>query len=100
MADQLTHDDIQRMVNDAVEAMPLEECRSCDCFQAFFVQLDVDSDGQAVDITSPFKVVRERMHGCLGCDPCPPAADFAKYLKRQERQRAQQTNSADRKGGG
>lgn len=81
MTEDLTRDDVAGVVRDTAASLPRHECRTCDCFQGFLTQLELDSGADVSDITGPWKVVRGEMHGCLGCDPCPPGAAFAEYQK-------------------
>lgn len=84
MNDQLTRNDVDRMVRDSVAGLPRDECRTCDCFQGFLTQLEIDAEEDVSVILCPHKEVKEKMHGCLGCDPCPPGAAFADYLKKRQ----------------
>ena len=80
----VTRKDVERVVHDTVAGFRRKECRTCDCFQGFLTQLEIDAAQDVGDITTPHKVDKARMHGCLGCDPCPPGAAFAAYLKRAQ----------------
>lgn len=81
MAEELTRDEVARRVRQTTDCLRHEECKTCDCFQGFLTQLELDSGDDVSDITAPWKVKRDDMHGCLGCDPCPPGAAFAEYQK-------------------
>ena len=83
MNDGLTRKDVERMVGGTVAEFPRVECRTCDCFQGFLTQLEIDAAEDVSDVTWPHKVAKDEMHGCLGCDPCPPGAAFAEYLKKR-----------------
>lgn len=87
MSEPLTHEDVQRLVRETVSGMPHEQCRTCDCFQGFLAQLEIDAIESVSGVTGPLRVEREEMHGCLGCDPCPAGAAFAEYLKAQQQER-------------
>lgn len=81
MEHKLTRDEVADRVSEAAAALPREECRTCDCFQGFLTQLELDAETDVSDITVRWKTDRDQMHGCLGCDPCPPGSAFAKYQK-------------------
>jgi len=76
---------MQKTITDLLGKLPREECRTCDCFQGFLTQLELDSREDVSDIIAPLKVSRDKMHGCLGCDPCPPGAAFSKYIRRMKK---------------
>jgi len=73
---------VQKTVTDLIKKFPREECRTCDCFQSFLTQLELDANEDISDIIAPLKISLDKMHGCLGCDPCPPGAAFSKYIRR------------------
>ncbi len=56
-------------------------CRTCDCYQGFVTQLELEAGADAAGVAAGLKVPADQMHGCLGCDPCPPADAFAAYLR-------------------
>lgn len=82
MVKELTREQVASRVREATAWLPHDECRTCDCFQGFLTQLELDAADDVSDITVPWKVNRGEMHGCLGCDPCPPGAAFAEYQKQ------------------
>jgi hypothetical protein len=86
MEHKLTRDEVANRVSEVTASLPREECRTCDCFQGFLTQLELDAEHDVSDITGSWKTPREDMHGCLGCDPCPPGAAFAKYQKETQKQ--------------
>jgi hypothetical protein len=47
----LRRDDAARMVERVVEGLPRAECRTCDCFQGFLTQLEIDCQEDVGDIT-------------------------------------------------
>lgn len=77
-----TREDTKRILDDLLPHLPREECRTCDCFQGFLTQLDIDATDAIENLVGPLRASREDMHGCLGCDPCPPGAAFTEYLKK------------------
>jgi hypothetical protein len=81
MEHKLTRSEVAARVGETTASLPRQECKTCDCFQGFLTQLELDSRDDVSNLTAPWKVKRDEMHGCLGCDPCPPAAAFAEYLK-------------------
>ena len=87
MDKQLTRDEINTLVENLARAFQHDECGTCDCFQGFLTQLELDHGEGASDITRKYKPAGKRMHGCLGCDPCPPGAAFAEYLRRIQKER-------------
>lgn len=78
----LSRADAARRLDKARQAVPKDACWSCDCFQGFLTQLELDAAEDVTDLTDPLKVPREQMHGCLGCDPCPPGEAYSQYLRR------------------
>ena len=68
------------LLRGATESLRHEECRTCECFQAFVTQLEIDAAEDLAAITVRWKIDREAMHPCLGCEPCPPADAYARYL--------------------
>ena len=82
MNDRLTQESVGRVVRDCVAGFPRDECRTCDCFQGYLTQLEIDATEDVSDIVGPFKVTNEEMHACLGCDPCPPGTTFSEHLKK------------------
>jgi len=76
-------DNIQCVLAELLEQLPRPECRTCDCFQGFITQVELDAETDISAMTNPLKVESAKMHACLGCDPCPPAEAFARYLKKK-----------------
>lgn len=87
MGDILTREEVEAHVREVTSSLPRDACRTCDCFQGFLTQLEIDCEDDVSDITGTWKVGREGMHGCLGCKPCPPGAVFAQYLNAGQRKR-------------
>jgi hypothetical protein len=79
----LARDEVKRYLDQVEAGLPSNECSTCDCFQGFLAQLELDAVEDVSDLTRRFKVPRAQMHGCLGCEPCPPGSMFADYLRRQ-----------------
>jgi hypothetical protein len=80
MADELTRAEVKQRVEDLIADIEKDACRTCDCFQGFLTQLELDATEDVSDILEPLKVDREQMHGCLGCDPCVPGEHFCRYI--------------------
>ncbi len=76
-------DAIKALLDELVCSLPLEECRTCDCFQGFLTQLEIDSEADLSEILDPLQIAPCDMHACLGCDPCPPGTAFAEYLRNR-----------------
>jgi hypothetical protein len=85
MEGNLNRREVAERVREATSSLPRDECRTCDCFQGFLVQLELDFGEDVADIVSAWRIGRESMHGCLGCDPCPPGSAFAEYLKQERK---------------
>jgi hypothetical protein len=81
----MKRNDVRALVDDALMDLPRKECRTCDCFLGFLTQLELDAEDDVRDITSPLRVPKSEMHGCLGCNPCPPGAAFARYLEGMQK---------------
>jgi len=81
MSEPLSTEEVEAMLTALRKAVGREECWSCDCLQGFLIQLEMDAEPSAAELTEPLKVPSAQMHGCLGCDPCPPGAAFADYLR-------------------
>lgn len=75
------------MLAETSQCLPRKSCHSCDCFQGFVTQLEIDAEDDAKKAAAPFKVDRSKMHRCLGCDPCPPGNAYSRYLKRAQQLR-------------
>lgn len=76
----LNRKEVRRLVTVTVASLPHAERRTCDCFQGFITQLELDAGEDVSDVTSAWKASRDQMHGCRGCDPCPPGSAFAEYI--------------------
>lgn len=76
MKQKLSRKEASRILEDQVGLLPRAECRACECFQGFLVQLEIETAEDIRDLTGPLKVNPFEMHHCLGCDPCPPAEAF------------------------
>ncbi len=83
MSSGLAVDDVRSLLEKLRRSAIREECWSCDCFQGFITQLELDAADDVKNLTDCMKVTHDEMHGCLGCDPCPPAVVFAEYLSRK-----------------
>jgi hypothetical protein len=81
MADRLTADQVRALVADAVQDVRHEACHSCECFQGYLVQLEMDADPAAQEALQPYRRGREETHSCLGCEPCPSGEHYARYLR-------------------
>ena len=80
----LTHDEVENLVNDVLDDIERDACRTCDCMQGYLVQLELDAAEDVSDAIGPLKVDREGIHGCLGCDPCVPGEHFSRYIRSND----------------
>jgi len=72
---------IKELVEELKGSVIREECRTCECFQGFIAQLEMDFENILPDADlHDMKVEPEKMHCCLGCSPCPPADVYSRYL--------------------
>ncbi len=85
MARGPTAENVKAVLDKLKQAVTREECRSCDCLQGLITQLELDAGEDVSHLTTPLKVDRDKLHGCLGCDPCPPGALFAEYIRHQRK---------------
>lgn len=85
MTQELTRQEAVEHVREITSWLPREECRTCECFLGFITQLELDSEENALEVFSQFRVDRRKIHGCLGCDPCPPGSAFSEYLKKERK---------------
>jgi hypothetical protein len=76
MKRMITHKEALKIIGDLKGSLPRDECRTCECYQGFLVQIGIEASEDIRDLTDPLKVKTFEMHGCLGCDPCPPADAF------------------------
>jgi hypothetical protein len=76
MKRKITHKEVVKILGDLKDSLPRVECQTCECYQGFLVQLEIEALEIIKDLTDPLKVNSFEMHGCLGCDPCPPAEAF------------------------
>lgn len=84
----LTADDVRRLLKLLREDLPRQECTTCDCLLGFVTQLQIDAVEDVSHLVAAWQVPREEMHHCLGCDPCPPAEVYSDYLRRKNRDSA------------
>ena len=77
--------EVRLLANALKDASIRDECSTCECYQAFLAQLEIDGTPGAIQLLRTLAVPADRIHPCLGCDPCPPAEVFAKYLGDQPR---------------
>ncbi len=75
---RLSLDEVRKLVNEIKGSVIRKECWSCDCFQAFLAQLEIDGTPGAVQQIHSLEVSAKEIHPCLGCDPCPPAEVFTR----------------------
>ena len=74
--------EVEKLVEKARSSISKPQCLTCDCFQGFLVQLEIDCPEYIGNIVNPLKVPKERMHGCLGCVPCPAGELFSEYIRK------------------
>ena len=79
---------LRKQLQDLSVSLPRQECASCDCFQGFLTQLEIDFGKPILPVTGHYRVDRVDWHGCLGCDPCPPGGAFADYIRKCKDSRA------------
>lgn len=84
---KLGRNEVQALLQAAVDSFPHGECNTCECFLGYLAQLRIDSDPAPAgkDLFTPYKVDRASIHRCLGCDPCPPGALYAEYMQKKQR---------------
>lgn len=77
----LSRKEVEKLVERVKNEASKPQCLTCDCFQGFLVQLEMDCPENVGDIVTPLKVSKEKMHGCLGCVPCPAGELFCEYIR-------------------
>jgi len=82
---RLSLEEVRKLVNEAKASSIRKECFSCDCFQAFLTQLEIDGTPGALQQIHSLQVSPQEIHPCLGCNPCPPAEVFTRYLEKRNR---------------
>jgi hypothetical protein len=82
---KLGRNEVQALLQAAVDSFPHGECKPCECFLGYLAQLRIDSDSAGKDLFTPYKVDRASIHRCLGCDPCPPGELYAEYMQKKQR---------------
>lgn len=80
---RLSLDEVRRLVNEVQASSIRKECVSCDCFQAFLAQLEIDGTPGALQQIRSLQVSADEIHPCLGCSPCAPAEVFTRYLEKR-----------------
>ena len=80
MPEGLTRQQVQRYLEELVASIRGQDCHSCECTQAYLVQLAMDAGEKVDDLIDPLKVSRDKMHPCDGCKPCPPSSLCARYF--------------------
>jgi hypothetical protein len=78
----LSRKEVEKIVERVKNEASKPQCLTCDCFQGFLVQLEMDCPQDVGDIVNPLKVPKEKMHGCLGCVPCPAGELFSEYIRK------------------
>jgi hypothetical protein len=84
MAQSLTRQDVNTLLERARETFPHEACLTCECFLGYVAQLSIDAGEDVRSLLAEMGSDRAHIHGCLGCEPCPPADLFAQYLKERD----------------
>ncbi len=77
---QITKNEIKILLKRLKQSVIKKECATCECFQGFIAQLEVDSCEDISDLVDLICVPDEKLHKCLGCNPCPPADLYTEYL--------------------
>ena len=80
MAQKLSFDDVKNILENLKKSISRSECWSCDCFQGFITQLELDAGEDVTKLTNHFLVPISEMHGFLNCDTCPPGDAFSEYI--------------------
>jgi hypothetical protein len=80
---QITVIEIKSLLERHIQSAIKNECWTCECFQGFITQLEIDSTIDIYNLVDLFKIVDENLHKCLGCKPCPPADLFTEYLRNR-----------------
>jgi hypothetical protein len=83
--DSLSVSQVTTLIDSVIDAFPLEECATCECFLGYVTQLERDSEKSIRLFLKSHKPNRAEIHSCLGCDPCPPADMLAGYLRESLR---------------
>jgi len=81
---KLSFKDVKSILKDLKKSVIRSECWSCDCFQGFITELELDADDDVSELTDPLIVPTSEMHGWLACDPCPPEDAFSKYIQEKQ----------------
>jgi len=84
MTKELSKAEMAKLLAELKESAPLKECLTCECFQGYISQLEVDSPCDISDLIESFQVDEKELHKCLGCTPCPPADLYTKYLMKNK----------------
>ncbi len=79
--------EVEKIVERVENKASGPQCLTCDCFQGFLVQIEMDCQEDVVDIVTPLKVPKEKMHRCLGCVPCPAGEVFSEYIRKNINER-------------
>ena len=79
---QITKNEIKIHLEDLKQSAIKSECSTCECYQGFIAQLEVDTSENIGDFVALFSVPDEKLHKCLGCKPCPPADLYTNYLMK------------------
>lgn len=83
----LSTEDVKNYLDSVEKDFPHDECRTCECFLGYLVQLELDSSSEARFLLGSYKPSRGQVHACLGCDPCSPADHYLDYLQRKQKGR-------------
>ena len=81
---QITKNEVKTLLERHIQSAIKIDCWSCECFQGFIAQLEVDSAQDINDLVDLFKSTNDKLHACLGCDPCPPAELHTEYLMKNK----------------
>jgi hypothetical protein len=84
MKQKLSFDDVKNILEGLKKSVIRPECWSCDCFQGFITELELDADDDVSELTDPLIVPISEMHGWLACDQCPPGEMFSKYIQEKQ----------------
>jgi hypothetical protein len=82
---KVSKEEADGLLTQLKEAVPRQDCWSCECLRGFVAQLELDATEQARALLARHEANPSQVHGCLGCEPCAPAEIFAEYLLRNRK---------------
>jgi len=79
---KVSKEETEDLLMQLKEAVPRQDCWSCECLQGFIAQLELDAAEPAKSLLAKYEADPSQVHRSLGCEPCAPAEIFAEYLLR------------------